>query len=46
MPYHAHGPWNGNHDDVPYVDCYQEDMNSGRQAAILSTNAFLADLFG
>lgn len=37
---------NGNNCNVPYVDCYQEDMNAGRQAVIAATNAFLAELFG
>ena len=37
---------NGSHDDTPYVDCYPEHKTPARDAVILATNAFLADLFG
>lgn len=36
---------NGNHENVPHVDCYSEDLNVKRNAVILATNAMLAELF-
>ncbi len=36
---------NGNNGNVPYVDCYPEDRNERRDAAIASANARLRALF-
>lgn len=36
---------NGNRDGVPYVDCYPEDFNETRGAAMDRANARLAALF-
>lgn len=35
----------GNHDNVPYVDCYPEDATPERQAMIETANARLRNLF-
>lgn len=37
---------NGNNNDVPYVDYYPEERTKSRDAVVLATNAFLAELFG
>ena len=36
---------NGNRNDTPYVDCYQEDMTPERQAMIERANARLGAMF-
>jgi hypothetical protein len=36
---------NGNNDNVPYVDCYQEHLNGDRARIIGETNAALRELF-
>lgn len=36
---------NGNHDNTPYVDCYQEDKNPTRLAMIARANKRLTELF-
>lgn len=36
---------NGNNDGIPYVDCYREDETPERNAAMITTNCLLAELF-
>ena len=36
---------NGNHENTPYVDCYQEDETPARNAMIAAANKRLAALF-
>ena len=36
---------NGNRDNIPYVDCYQEHLTGERGRIIGETNAALRDLF-
>lgn len=36
---------NGNNENVPYVDCYPEDVNDVRRAAIANANRRIALLF-
>lgn len=36
---------NGNHENVPYVDCYPEDETDVRRAAIANANRRIALLF-
>lgn len=37
---------NGNHENTPHVDCYQEDETPARLAMIAAANKRLAELFG
>lgn len=36
---------NGNNENVPYVDCYGEDMTPARKEMIAAANKRLADIF-